>query len=179
MHHHARKDLHEQQYDKLADGRRRVEQHDFFEPYAHDEVDDHGHPREQDASRHSLAVEHEEERQVDQGRTGFFLRHDEQHGQDDDGHRGRKMLPTMDVEAVGAHEFGHRQCRGELGKFGRLQAERAQDEPRPRAFYLMGIEYSEEKQQKKGRINDVGERVIEAVIHHQEDETEAYRRADP
>ena len=75
---HARgEDLHQEQDHELARRRVAVPEHHLFVFDAHHEIDDHGHGREEDAARHSLAVEHQEERQVDQGGARLALPHDE------------------------------------------------------------------------------------------------------
>ena len=119
-HHSDAEQLDEQQDGETADGGlRAVEQH-IGKADADNEIDDHGNTREEDGTRHALTIEHEEEGQIDEGRTGLALQHDAEHGQQDDGQRGRKVTPLVDVIAVGRHELRQGQRRGKLGKLGRL-----------------------------------------------------------
>ena len=58
--------LDEQQNDEFADRRDCIGHHHILETDAYYKVNHHGYGREQHTARHSLAIEHQEERQVDQ-----------------------------------------------------------------------------------------------------------------
>ena len=65
---------------ELADGRRCLSHHHVSIADADDEIDHHGHSRKEDAARHALTVEHEEEGEIDERRTRLALQDDEHHG---------------------------------------------------------------------------------------------------
>ena len=59
--HTCRKYLHQQKHYKLTDGSIGIPHHHILILDAYYEIDHHGHSRKEDASGHSLAIEHEEE----------------------------------------------------------------------------------------------------------------------
>ena len=59
--HTSRKYLHQQKHHKLTDGSIGIPHHHILILDANYEIDHHGHSRKEDASGHSLAIEHEEE----------------------------------------------------------------------------------------------------------------------
>ena len=65
------------------------------------------------------------------------------------------MLPTVYVEAERAHQFGKRECRGELSELRRLKAQRTENYPRVGAFDVVRVEYRGEQQQQKYAVDDV------------------------
>ena len=178
-HQGGREQLDEEKHDKLALRGGRVPQHLLLVAYAHDKIHHHSHPGEEDAPRHALPVEHEEESQVDQCRARLLLHDDEPHGQEHDGTREREIAHTMDIEPISAHELADGKGSGELGKLGRLYSERSHDEPRPGALDLMGIEDGDEQEQEQRGIEHIGEGVVIAVVEHEEHESQADGRAYP
>ena len=126
-HHAGAEKLHERQYDEGAKRRGRGVDHRFAVADANHEIHHHRHSREEDAARHSLTVEHEEERHVDEGGTGLLLCYDEYHRQHHDEACRREIPPAPYVEAVAAHQLGY--GKGELGELRRLQAQRTEHEP--------------------------------------------------
>ena len=82
-------------------------------------------------------------------------------------------------ETMGRHELGGGKGCGELGELGGLKAQRTEDEPRLGTFYLMGIENGEKEKHEECDVNNEAESVEDTVVHHKDDEAEAYRRANP
>ena len=178
--HHGRAEyLYEQQHHKLAHGGGRIEEQHRLIAYAHHKIDDHGHTGEEDAARHALAVEHQEEREVDQCRPRLLLQHDEEHGHEHNAAGHGKILHPVDVEAEGAHKLADGQRRGEFGKLRRLHPKRSEHNPRPGALDLHRIEDGGEEQEEQESVDDIGKAVVVAVVEQQDDESEHKRRPYP
>ena len=57
--------------------------------------------------------------------------------------------------------------------------ERSHDDPRSGALDFVWVEDGGKEQKHHQTIDDVGEGIIEAIVGHEDDETEAYTRAYP
>ena len=169
----------EQQHDKLSQGRWRVPQRDLLITDAHDEIKHHGHSREEDAPRHALPVEHEEESQIDKRRTCLALQDDARHGHENDGARQREVSQPVDVVAIRTHELADGQRRCKLGELCRLHPEAAQHEPRTGTLDGDGVEDGGKEQQDEKGVQHVSKRVVILVVEHQQHEAKADGRAYP
>ena len=169
----------QQQHDERSDRSGRGFDESLAVSDSYNEIHHHRYSCEQYAARHSLTIEHQEERQVYQCRTRFLLCHDEEHRQQYDAAGSGEVAPAVYVETIGAHEFRHGKGSGKLGKLCRLQSQRTEHEPRPRAFDFVWVEYRGKEQQEQHHIYHVGEGVVELAVEHQQHEAQCYRSAYP
>ena len=88
----------------------------------------------QDVAGHTLAIQHQKEGQVHQRRTRLLLHHNQQHRQQNQPQGKCKVADIGKRKSVGTHKLCHRQCRGKLGKLGRLQADGPQHQPGTRTL---------------------------------------------
>ena len=131
LRHGRRKELCQQQHSKLTNDDGHVLNRVFPITHAHHKIDHGGKGGEQQRTRHTFTVEHKEEGEIDECRARLLLQHNEQHGQDEKGTGGYKVLRFAQIKTVAAHELSHRQRHGELGKLGWLQLDAsAQRNPR-------------------------------------------------
>ena len=175
----CREYLDKQQHGKLSYRGGRYAHHDIGKAYAHNKVDHHSHTCEQDAARHSLAIEHKEEREINKCRTRLTLHDDEQHGYEYHSKGKTEVLPLAYVESVGIHQFGKRQSRGKLSKLGGLQSYGAKHKPGSGTLDAMRIEYGSEQQYEHHAEYDVGKHVEIAVVEHKDYESKHDGCADP
>ena len=80
------------------------------------------------------------------------------------------MLDIIDIVLVDTHKLRQGQSRGKLGKFGWLQAQRPQYEPRARAFDTMRIKDGTKQQQQHNAKDDKGKHVEIAIVEQQNHE---------
>ena len=122
LHHKRREDLHQQEHHKRAHRGIGVPEHHILILDTDHEIDHHRHTREEDGTRHSLTIKHQEESRIHQSRTRLSLPYDTNHRKDDNRHRREEVFRIADVETIVGHKLSHRQCRGKLSKLSRLQS---------------------------------------------------------
>ena len=77
------------------------------------------------------------------------------------------MLHVVYRKSIYAHHLGKSQGCSKLGKLSGLQSQRPQHKPRPRAFYLVGIENGGKEQKQQCTIKYIGKHIIKTVVEHQ------------
>ena len=178
--HHARREyLHQQQHRKLTHRGIGIPHQHILVLDAHHKVGYHRDTRKQHGSRHSLAIEHQEEGGINQCRARFSLSHDADHRQQDDAHRRHEMLHVVDIETIARHKLRHSQCRSKLTKLGRLQSERSENQPGMRTLDAVRIEYRGKEQQYQHAIDDIREGIEKPVVHHQDNKAQGDGSANP
>ena len=171
--------MHHQENGKLAERGGHGKKFHILVSYAYDKICHHRYAGEEDRARHALSVEHEEEREIDKGGARLLLGDDEKHGQEDDSGCHGEVARLAQRETVGGHQPRGGKSRCKLGELRRLKTQRAKHKPRAGTLDLVRVEHRGEEQDDEGGIDEEGESGIEAVVHHENDESETHRRAYP
>ena len=141
-----------------------------------DDEPDQGQP----PAGQALPVEDEDEAGIDEGGAGLLLAEDDQHRQGDDQGGQDEALDLGYLEVRLAHHDREQQRGRDFRDFGRLEADGAEREPRPRALDFDAEEDDGDKQEGHAGIQPRREPLPPAGGDDEEDEAgEAEGRDDP
>ena len=179
LQHAHREEPYHQHHSELAYRRKRAGHHIARKAYAHHEISHGGSGRKKDAAGHSLTIKHQEEGKINQSRTGFFLQNNEHHGEQHHKSSTGKVAHVAEGETILIDEFCHRQSCDTFGKFGRLQIDRTQADPRARTFDVFGYERRDDEHHNNQPIKQISQSIKIAIVEHQQEKAQAEAAAYP